>query len=492
MNTKEILRDIGARTKGDIYLGVVGPVRSGKSTFIKRFMEVGIIPGISDEYEKERSIDELPQCGGGKTIMTTEPKFVPSSAVKVNVDNNISVNVRLIDCVGYVFDEAKGYKDEEGERMVKTPWFEDSIPFSQAAKIGTEKVINEHSTIGVVVTTDGTILDFPRSCYVKPEERVIQELSGLGKPFIIVVNSKQPQSESCLGITNDLKQKYNVPVLPLNVETLNIDEFANLLRETLYEFPLVQIDVSLPSWVEVLNNDHWLKQAINQSVEEAMSKAQKIRDAEAIGDIIKQNEFITNYELTSLDTSTGNVMVNLTVRDGLYEDVMKEIAGFDLENPSDLLRALQDYSNLRKEFQGLGEAIRMAKATGYGFATPSIDDIKISKPELVKQGGRYGVKIKANAPSLHIVRVDVDTTFEPIIGSKEQSEDLINYLCEGYDENPRVIFDSSLFGRNLGDIIKDGVNAKLMVLPEPTRAKIQHIMKTLANKGKTNIIAIIF
>ncbi len=492
MNTKEILRDIGARTKGDIYLGIVGPVRSGKSTFIKRFMEVGIIPGISDEYEKERSIDELPQCGAGKSIMTTEPKFVPSSAVKVNVDDNIAVNVRLIDCVGFVFDEAKGYKDEEGERMVKTPWFEDSIPFSQAAKIGTEKVINEHSTIGVVVTTDGTILDFPRSCYVRPEQEVIEGLKEIGKPFLIIVNSKQPQSESCLNIVNELRDKHDVPVLPLNVETLNIDEFATILKEALYEFPLVQIDVSLPSWVEVLNNDHWLKQSINTSVEEAMNKAQKIRDAERIGDIIKDNEFITTYELASLDTSTGNVLVNLDVRDGLYEEIMKEIAGFDLDNPSDLLRALQDYANLRKEFSGLGDAIRMAKTTGYGFATPCIDDIKVSKPELVKQGGRYGVKIKANAPSLHIVRVDVETSFEPIIGTKEQSEELINYLSEGYEDNPQIIFESSLFGRKLGDIIKDGVNAKLMVLPEPTRAKIQHIMKTLANKGKTNIIAIIF
>lgn len=264
------------------------------------------------------------------------------------------------------------------------------------------------------------------------------------------------------------------------------------LKEALYEFPLVQIDVSLPSWVEVLNNDHWLKQSINTSVEEAMNKAQKIRDAERIGDIIKDNEFITTYELASLDTSTGNVLVNLDVRDGLYEEIMKEIAGFDLDNPSDLLRALQDYANLRKEFSGLGDAIRMAKTTGYGFATPCIDDIKVSKPELVKQGGRYGVKIKANAPSLHIVRVDVETSFEPIIGTKEQSEELINYLSEGYEDNPQIIFESSLFGRKLGDIIKDGVNAKLMVLPEPTRAKIQHIMKTLANKGKTNIIAIIF
>jgi stage IV sporulation protein A len=492
VNTKEILRDIGARTKGDIYLGVVGPVRSGKSTFIKRFMEVGIIPSITDEYEKERSIDELPQSGGGKAIMTTEPKFVPSSAVKVALDNNIAVNVRLIDCVGYVFDEAKGYKDEDGERMVKTPWFEEPVPFSKAAKIGTQKVINEHSTIGVVVTCDGSILDFDRSCYEKPEKEVVEELIAIGKPFIIVVNSKAPTSDACNAISDNLRSKYNAPVIALNVDTLTIDDFAKILKEALYEFPLVQIDVALPSWVEVLNNDHWLKISINKSVEDAMKTAQKIRDAEKIGDVIKGNEYISKYELSSLDTSTGNVKVDLDVREGLYEDVMKEIAGFDLNDPSDLLRALQDYSNLKKEFSGLGEAIKMAKTTGYGFATPCLDDIRVDKPELVKQGGRYGVRIKAQAPSLHIVRVDVETSFEPIIGSKEQSEDLINLITEGFDQNPHVIFESSLFGRKLGDIVKDGVNAKLMVLPEPTRAKLQQIMKTLANKGKTNIIAIIF
>ena len=492
MNTKELLKNIGTRTNGDLYFGVVGPVRSGKSTFIKKFMEMAIIPNIFDEGDKKRTIDELPQSGAGKTIMTTEPKFVPNNSVTINVEEDLNINVRLVDCVGYVINDSKGYKDEDGVRMVKTPWFEDAIPFDEAAKIGTQKVISDHSTIGIVVTTDGSISDIERENYVDAESEIINELIKLGKPFIVLVNSKDPNGEKTMKIVEDLKGKYNVPVLGLNIEMMNNDDISNLLKEALYEFPLSNIEVELPSWVNVLDGEHWLRKSLKESIYSAMSFAKKVKDVDGIGEIIEQNENIVSFKIVDVDTSNGIVKTSIEMEDDLYETVLKEVMGFDIDDPVTLLKVMQEYSKLKKDYESLSGAIEMAKTTGYGFATPGYDDINIEKPELVKQGNRYGVKVKASAPTLHIIKVDVETTFEPIIGMKEQSDSLVQYLGEGMDVDPKKIFEKQMFGRNMGDVIKDGINAKLTTLPDNTRIKLQNLMKTLANKGKTNLIAIVF
>lgn len=492
MNTKELLKDIGARTNGDVYLGVVGPVRSGKSTFIKKFMELAVIPNMNDEYEIARTNDELPQSGQGKQIMTTEPKFVPNNAVKINVDNNIDIRVRLVDCVGYVMEGAKGYQDDDGDRMVKTPWFEEPIPFKEAAKIGTQKVINEHSTIGVVVTSDGSLVDIDRNSYEIAEKEVIEELMDIGKPFIIILNSKDPNSDHAQNIHKELKEKYNVPVLCLKVDELSLDNIQELLHHALYEFPVANIHIGLPNWVAAIQDNHWLKNSISLSLEGAMESAKKIKDVNHISEVLMSNEYIERCEMVSVDTATGAVDVAIEVKEGLYEEVMKEIVGHEVEDKGELLALLIELTNAKKDYDCIKEALEMAKITGYGVSTPSTNDIEISKPSVSKQGNRYGLSVKAKASSYHIIRVDVDTSFEPLIGSKEQSEALVTMLNEEYEESAVKLLDSSMFGRKLGDVIQDGLRVKLNTLPDVTRTKVQNIIKTLANKGKTNIIALVF
>lgn len=492
MNTKELLKNIGARTNGDVYLGVVGPVRSGKSTFIKRFMELAVIPNMDDEYEKARTNDELPQSGEGKIIMTTEPKFVPNNAAKVSVDDNLQVRVRLVDCVGYVMEGAKGYLDEDGDRMVKTPWFEEPIPFKEAAKIGTQKVIVEHSTIGIVVTSDGSIVDIDRNSYENAENEVIEELLAIGKPFIIVVNTKEPSSEHAQNVTNSLREKYNVPVLCLKVDELTLDQIQELLHQALYEFPVANINIALPNWVDAMEESHWLKKSISESLEQAMNNARKIKDVENIKSVLISNEHIETVELTNVDTSTGMIDVEIEVKEGLYEEIMKEVVGQDVLDKGDLLALLIELSKAKKDYDCIKDALEMARVTGYGISIPSSNDIEISKPSVSKQGNRYGLSVKAKACSYHIVRVDVDTSFEPLIGSKEQSEALVNMLNEECQESNDKLLESTIFGRKLGDVIQDGLKVKTNTLPDHTKGKVQQIIKTLSNKGKTNVIAIVF
>ena len=492
MNTKEILKDIGARTNGEIYLGVVGPVRSGKSTFIKRFIELAVLPNMDDEYEINRTKDELPQSGQGKQIMTTEPKFVPNSAANIKLEDNLEVKIRLVDCVGYVINDAKGYKDEEEERMVKTPWFVDPIPFKEAAKIGTQKVMQEHSTIGVVVTTDGSIVDIERKQYEDSEEEIIQELKAIGKPFIIILNSKDPDSENCQVIKENLMNKYNVPVLTKSVETMEIDDVTQILKEALYEFPVANINVSLPSWVAALDANHWLKSSLSISIEEAMQRARKIKDVDLIGKVLEENEYVEEYNLTNVSTSDGEIDVELNVKDELYEKIMIEVVGKNIEDKGELLALLVELTNAKNNYDSIKEALEMAKVTGYGYQTPSSSDIEVTKPELTKNGNRYGVKVKAKAPTYHIIRVDVDTAFEPIIGSKEQSEYLLESLLKDFESSQEELFDSQIFGKKLGDVVSTNLVTKLNALPESTRLKVQQLVKTLANKSKQNLIAIVF
>ena len=491
MNRSELLESLANRGNGDVYLGVVGPVRTGKSSFVKKFMELAIIPHIENKEEKQRAIDELPISGEGKIITTMEPKFVPNKATSIKV-NDININVRLVDCVGYVIKDAKGYKDEDGVRMVKTPWYEDSIPFDEAAKIGTQKVISDHSTIGVVVVSDGTILDIAKENYKEAEEEVINELVKINKPFVIIVNSKDPNGDKAINTVSDLQGKYNVPVIALDVSKMGEEDIDNILQEALYEFPLANIEVGLPSWVNVLDSSHWLRKSIDETILNAMNSAKKLKDVESIKFIVEENEYVDAFKISDVDMSSGIAKIEIETKDDLYEKVLKEVMGFDIEDPTTLLQVMQEYAKLKTEYSYISSAIDMALTSGYGFATPGIDKINIEKPELIKQGNRYGVKVKASAPTLHIIRVDVETTFAPLIGLKEQSEALVQYLAEGMDVDQSVIFDKQIFGQNMGIVLQGGISSKLTTLPESTKVKLQNLMKTLANKGKSNLIAVVF
>lgn len=491
MNTTEILKNIAQRCGGDVYLGIVGPVRVGKSTFIKSFMEKAVIPYVSDEYEKARMTDELPQAGVGKTIMTTEPKFVPNNAALIEFEDGFNVNVRLVDCVGYVIPEAKGYKDEDGIRMVRTPWSDDPIPFNEAAKMGTQKVIQDHSTIGLVITTDGSITDLSREAYIEAEAEVIDELKELGKPFIVIVNSANVGSNSCTMVVDKLKEKYDVPVLPMAVNKMSETDVHDILREALYEFPVSEININMPQWIAVLSDIHWLKRSFNETIQESMSSVDKLREVENITSVLNQNEYIESSNIATIDTGEGIVNVDISVRSGLYNDILKEIIGVEVNDKAQLISLMQDFTKAKKEYDAISSALKMVKQTGYGFASASLQDIELSKPEIIKQGSRYGVKLKAIAPSIHMIKVDVESSFEPIIGSKEQSDELINYLMRDAGIDDQTIWDSDIFGRKLSDLIRDGLNAKLSMIPEAARVRLQDILTKLVNKGKGNVIAIV-
>jgi len=492
VETKELLKSIGGRTNNDIYFGVVGPVRTGKSTFIKKFMELVVLPCIESEEDKKRTIDELPQSGSGKTIMTTEPKFVPNNAITINVDDDFNVDVRMVDCVGYVFDGAAGYMDENGMRMIKTPWFEESIPFSDAAKIGTSKVIVDHSTIGIVITSDGSVTDIERDKYLKAEEDVINELKKINKPFIVIVNTTDESSSAAQETKKYLEEKYGVTVLCLNVEELTEEKAKEVLRTSLYEFPVSNINLNLVDWVSVLDDSHWLKQSINEGVSKSLMNVVKLKDVDKILENIQEVKEVSRASISSLDTQTGIVDIKIDVDDGMYDSVIKDILGYDISSKAMLLDIVQDYSKIKNDYGNLTTALENANKTGYGFALPSFKDVQIEKPELSKQAGRYGVKVKAKASALHLIKVDLETTFDPIIGSKEQSEELLNQLLEYYDGDKKEIFNMQVFGRRLEDVIKDGINNKLSDLPENTKQRLQNVMKALSNKSRANLIAFVF
>lgn len=492
METLSILKDIGLRNNGDIYLGVVGPVRVGKSTFIKRFMEVMVIPHISNEDDKKRALDELPQSGLGKTIMTMEPKFVPANAVEINVEENLSVKVRLIDCVGYIIENSQGYLEDGKMRLVKTPWFSETIPFDEAAKIGTQKVIKEHSTLGICIVSDGTITEFKREEYLSAEEQVIEELNSIEKPYVIVLNTKTPSAETTFNLKNELEKKYNVPVIAVNVESMTENDATEILRQALYQYPISNIDVALPNWVSVLDENHYLKQSIKNSIEEAMGNARTIRDVNTINDVIKNNEYIANSSLSNVDTGTGVVTVQMEVKDGLYETILKELVGCEISDKAQLIAVLTEFVKAKREYQLIGSALQMAETTGYGFSNASLETMKIEKPTATKSGNRYGVKIKAVASTYHIIKVDLETSFEPTLGSKMQSDYFLDYLLKAYEEDPKKVLECELFGQKFGDIIKAGITGKLATLPEPIKIKLQQLIKTISNKGKSNLIAFVF
>lgn len=491
MEKVDIFKDIAERTGGDIYLGVVGSVRTGKSTFIKKFMELVVIPNIENEAEKARAKDELPQSAAGKQIMTTEPKFVPNQAVSINVDEGLNVNVRVVDCVGYAVPGAKGYEDENGPRMINTPWYEEPIPFQEAAEIGTRKVIQEHSTLGVVITTDGTIGEIPRPNYIESDERVINELKEVGKPFIVIVNSARPQDIEAETLRNELMEKHDVPVLALSVESMNESDINNVLREVLFEFPVHEVNVNLPSWVMVLREEHWLRQSYEEAVRDTVKDIKRLRDVDRVVGHFGEFEFIDHAGLAGIEMGQGVAEIDLHAPDDLYDQILKEVVGVEIRGKDHLLQLMQDFAYAKSEYDQVSDALKMVKQTGYGIAAPSVNDMSLDEPEIIRQGSRFGVRLKAVAPSIHMIKVDVESEFAPIIGTEKQSEELVRYLMQDFEENPLSIWNSDIFGRSLNSIVREGIQAKISLMPENARYKLKETLERIINEGSGGLIAII-
>lgn len=486
-----ILTDIAERTGGDIYLGVVGPVRTGKSTFIKRFMELMVIPNIEDINDKERAKDELPQSGAGKTITTTEPKFVPNEAVEITTNNGISFKVRMVDCVGYTVDGALGYEEDDEPRMVRTPWFDYEVPFEEAAEIGTRKVITDHSTIGIVMTTDGSISDIPRKNYIETEERVINELNALNKPYIVLLNSMHPYDKDTLALVDELTEKYNVTVIPIDCENVTIEQIYGLLEEVLYEFPVHEVNVKLPSWVNELDEDFWLRDTLETAIRDILNEVRKIRDIDNAIEQLSDLEHISYVSLEEMNLGTGIATIDVTVPEELFYQSLSDVSGFSVEGTDDIMRLMKDFSFAKKEFDKVSAALDEVKETGYGVVTPRLEEMFLEEPELIRQGSRFGVKLKAKAPSLHIIRADITTELTPIIGTEKQCEELVRYMLDEFEEDPTKIWESNIFGKSLHDLVREGIQNKLHRMPENAQVKLQDTLQRIVNDGSGGLICII-
>lgn len=491
MENLEIYEDIAKRTDGDIYVGVVGPVRTGKSTFIKKFMDLLVIPNIENTYKKERARDELPQSAGGRTIMTTEPKFVPNEAVDITVDNNLKLKVRLVDCVGYLVNNAIGYLEDEMPRMVKTPWSDEEMPFEEAAEIGTRKVIQEHSTIGILVTTDGSITDIPREDYIEAEERVVRELKELNKPFIIILNSDNPYSQDTKELAKHLEEKYQTAVLPTNCADLEIDDINDIFGKILYEFPVERINLDFPRWIEGLEDGHWIKEELHSEIKEAFSGIETLKQVNSCVRNIQKTDIITNTNLDAVELGTGSVTVKISLKDDLFYQILTEISGVEVADEGDLFAIITDLARTKKEYSKIEYALEEVKAKGYGIVTPSMDELILDEPEMVKQGSRFGVKLRAKAPSIHMIRADIETEVSPIVGSEKQSEELVNYLLSEFETDPKKIWESNIFGKSLHELVNEGLQNKLSRMPEDAQGKLQETLERIVNEGSGGLICII-
>jgi stage IV sporulation protein A len=486
-----ILNNIAERTGGDIYLGVVGPVRTGKSTFIKRFMELMIIPNIKDIYDRERANDELPQSGAGKTITTTEPKFVPNEAVEITTTNGLSMKVRLVDCVGYAVEGALGYEEDNEPRMVKTPWFDYEVPFEEAAEIGTRKVIADHSTIGIVMTTDGSISDIPRESYIQAEERVIQELKELNKPFIVVLNSVNPYSKETMALADELSEKYAVAVIPLDTARMSTEQIYGVLEEVLYEFPVQEVNIKLPLWVDELDEEYWLRETLESAIRSILNDIKKVRDIDRAIEELSQIEQINYVTLEEMNLGTGIAAIDVTVPEELYYKSLSDVSGFEVTGNQDIMRLMKDFSVAKREYDKISSALEEVRDSGYGVVTPRLEEMFLEEPELIRQGSRFGVKLKAKAPSLHIIRADITTEITPIIGTEKQCEELVRYMLEEFEEDPSKIWQSNIFGKSLHDLVREGIQNKLHRMPENAQIKLQDTLQRIVNEGSGGLICII-
>lgn len=486
-----IYKDIAERTQGDIYVGVVGPVRTGKSTFIKRFMDTLVLPNIENDAMHDRAVDELPQSSAGRTIMTTEPKFIPENAVEVQLPDNASFSVRMIDCVGYIVPSSLGYVEGDKPRMVRTPWFDHEIPFNQAAEIGTRKVITEHSTIGLVVTTDGSISDIPRDEYEEAEERVISELKELNKPFIVLLNCTYPQSDSAKTLADTLSEKYTVPVLPVNCLELTETDIKEILTQMLFEFPIREIAVDFPSWLVSLPADHWLRSAAYAAVNTAAQEMNLVRDVAILTEELKNCEYITDARVTGMKLGEGTAWISVTMNGDLFYKVLSEKTGLEIDGEQGLISRMCELAEIRRQYNKLKSALDEVEATGYGIVMPTIDELTLDEPEIVKQGGRYGVKLSASAPSIHMLKANIQTEVAPIVGSESQSEELVKYLLKEFEEDPKKIWDSNIFGKSLNELVNEGLRNKLFHMPADARMKLQETLERVINEGCNGLICII-
>ena len=490
MNTS-IYQNIATRTAGDIYIGVVGPVRTGKSTFIKRFLETQVIPNIENVYRRERARDELPQSGSGRTIMTAEPKFVPEEAAQIQLPDGASFSVRLIDCVGYMVRGAIGQYEDDAPRMVTTPWFDHEIPMTEAAEVGTRKVIAEHSTIGIVVTTDGSIADIPREDYLEAEERVIRELQELGKPFIVLLNSSDPSGDRAEAIARDIASRYEVKCVPVNCLTLEEEDVAAILKAVLYEFPMQELDLYLPPWVDALPDGHPIKAGLYQAIRESTAQLHHIREVEDMVGALGQSEHISEARVTALDLGTGVAAATLGLPRELFYQTLSEQSGFSVSDDGDLMSLLTRLSAVKAEYDKVAGALKDVRETGYGIVVPGIDELTLEEPEIMKQGGRYGVRLKASAPSIHMIRADIETAVSPIVGNEKQSEDMVNYLLQEFEGDTSKIWQSNIFGRSFHELVSEDLQTKLKRMPEDARKKLRETLERIINEGSGGLICII-
>ena len=490
MNT-DIYSDISKRTGGDIYIGVVGPVRTGKSTFIKKFMEALVIPNIADDFVKQRANDELPQSSAGKTIMTTEPKFIPEDAVELNLDNSSRFKVRMIDCVGYIVPSSEGYFEDEAPRMVMTPWSEEEIPFNLAAEIGTKKVIDEHSTIGLVVTTDGTVTQIPRSEYYEAEKRVIEELTLLNKPFVILLNSTNPNSKSCKDLACKLSKEYNKQVIPVNCLELDESRIKDIISGILYEFPVTSIGIDLPNWFRSLDENDKMRTAITSCVLENSTQVTNIRSVNNYINSISAIEEITDVSISFVDLSCGKVCVKANIDNSYFYAILSNKCEITIKNEQDLMREISILSKIKKEYARIKDALNQVEQTGYGIVMPTLDELSLEDPEIMKQGGKYGVRLKAHAPSIHMIKCNTYTEVAPIVGSESQSEELVMYLLKEFENNPSQIWETNIFGKSLHSLVNEGLNNKLYRMPTEAREKFRETIEKVINEGCSGLICII-
>lgn len=491
MEGNNILDDIAERTGGDIYLGVVGPVRTGKSTFVKRFMDLMVLPNIQDLYERERAKDELPQSGAGKTITTTEPKFVPNEAVEIFTKNGISLKVRLIDCVGYAVEGALGYEEDEEPRMVKTPWFDYEVPFEEAAEIGTRKVITDHSTIGIVMITDGSISDIPRANYIDAEERVIRELKEINKPFVVLLNSVNPFDKETLALVDELSLKYEATIIPVDAANASSEQILSILEEVLYEFPVQEVNIKLPLWVDELDEEYWLRANLEEAIRDILREIQKVRDIDKAIEKLSDIENVSFVSLEEMNLGSGTAAIDVTVPDELFYTSLSDVSGFTVEGNQDIIRIMKDLSFAKNEYDKIAPALTEVQEAGYGVVTPRLEEMILEEPELIRHGSRFGVKLKAKAPSLHIIKADITTEITPIIGTEKQTEELVRYMLDEFEENPTKIWESNIFGKSLHDLVREGIQNKLHRMPENAQVKLQDTLQRIVNEGSGGLICII-
>ena len=491
MEETNLYHDIATRNNGDVYIGVVGPVRTGKSTFIKKFMDTLVIPNMTNTYQAERTRDEMPQSAAGRTIMTKEPKFIPNEAEEISPGDNAKLRERMIDCVGYIVDESLGYQEDGGPRMVNTPWFDHPIPFNDAAELGTKKVICDHSTIGLVITTDGSFSEIPRESYIDAEKRVISELKAINKPFVVLLNSSEPESKYAQEVAEELEAKYDVSVMAVNCAELTGEDITKIINKILMEFPLSEIKIKIPGWLSRINPQHELVKSVYDIVKSSVADASIIRDVDKISCRLNEPEFIKKAKTERIDLGKGTACIDLELADEMFYKMVSECSGTDIKDDEALIKYLSELSEMKREYEHIKSAIDSVRATGYGIVSPRSDEMILEEPKIIKQGGRYGIKLKACAPSIHMMLANIETSVSPIVGTIKQSEELVEHLLEQYEDDPAKLWESNIFGKTLNELVNDGLKNKLERMPEDAQGKLRETLERIINEGSGGLICLI-